>query len=184
MAKARSSEFAMFEDAARIVSERAFVTLLIVGVLGFLVYLAWKDFSVPVGAYPDSIWSKFASWVDDMFGQSPIAGGRIQGSVDDWFAKVWVWINGNLPRSTSAKGWNKYASQFSGVSGMESGGTNTGTSNDASDGSVAETSNGSSLDEYQIPEEPTQLLDLPGTPIDPYAGLPPVQLPQAWQGEG
>jgi hypothetical protein len=175
------SEFAMFEEAARIMSERAFVTLLFVGLLGFLLYLAWKDISIPVGAYPDSIWSKFSSWIDDTFAASPIAGGKIQNSVDSWLAKVWVWINGNLPRSTNAKNWDPNAGSGA---GSVSTGSDAGSSS-APDGSVAETSNGSSLDEYQIPEEPTQLLDQPGTPIDPYAGNgPPVQLPQPWQGEG
>jgi hypothetical protein len=96
------------EDA--IVETVGLLLLLGIGAIALVSYMAAKDVSLPVGIYPDSIWSKFASWIDGLFFDTANFPGKenMRNSTDSWLSKSYLWIIDNLPQSAKSKGYQQY----------------------------------------------------------------------------
>lgn len=151
-------------------------TVVLVLIIALIAYGYWT-FSLPAGAYPDTIWSRFASFIDGLFYVTPLRGGKVQGSVDSGLSRVWVWINDHLAHTPASK-----LDQGNGSTNISTG-TGTGIdvpTIDTSAGDYLALSSDSSLDSYQIPLQPTYDAVLPARSIyiDPFAGLPAVNLPK------
>jgi hypothetical protein len=89
----------------------AVVLLILLGV-GLVSYLAVKNISPSPGLYPDSLWSKFASFIDGIFYNSPLpdsAKKTVESPVDEWLASVYGWITDNLPRAANSGEYDAYA---------------------------------------------------------------------------
>lgn len=84
-----------------------FLILFFIIGMGILGYMAAKSIALPDGAYPGTIFSKFASWVDGVFFNMPEFSkpfvAPLRSSVDERLAEMMIWIEDNLPKSPEMK---------------------------------------------------------------------------------
>ncbi len=158
--------------------------------LGLIIYLAYKagsGFSLPVSLYPQTIWGGIADAIDGGFAGVP-AGLKpltdpMQRAVDPVLGAVYQWLGENLGNPANARGFNEYADQFQGGSSSTETGSDVGAFN-GSDPIAFEQFSPPQLSFAGLPGLGSGS-DLSGfaSPTvnvvnDPFAGLPPVQLPQ------
>lgn len=71
--------------------------LIAIIVVAVLLYVMWRKISIASWLY--SIWAEIASFIDQTFAGSPIAGGSIQHAVDHGTGGVAAWLSGLQPKS-------------------------------------------------------------------------------------
>ena len=91
-----------------------------------LIVIKAKNLHWPVSWYPSMIANKFATWIDEAFSATPIAGGKIQSSMDEWDAQMVDWMNQHTPDPTKSSGWAEYVEGLGGQSGLIQTGTGMG----------------------------------------------------------
>lgn len=89
-------------------------TIVVVAIVlfGFIAYMSWRNIAIPIGAYPYSVFSRFASWIDGVFYASPIAGGKTQQTTDHFLGGLGNWLVSNTPNPASSPNWADYSTQF------------------------------------------------------------------------
>ena len=80
--------------------------------IGAIVYMAWKKISIPVAAYPYSVWGSLATGVDSLFAATPLAGGKTQNAIDHFLGGVSSWLLDNTPNPAKSSNCASYASQY------------------------------------------------------------------------
>jgi hypothetical protein len=169
------------------------LVLITLALIIYLAYRAGSGFSLPVSLYPQTIWGAIADAIDGGFYAVPSGlksiSDPLQKTIDPFLGAVYQWLGQNLGNPANARGWNDYANQFQGTSASTATGTDFGGNSDPA-----------AYEQFAAPQlslPAPAMFGLEGLPglgsgpdlsafsatsptvvLDPYAGLPPVDLPR------